>query len=165
MRRLAISDSLTGLANYRHLVDVLQSELERSGRTDRPFSVLLMDLDGLKKINDHYGHLIGSRALSRVATILRLNSRSIDTAARYGGDEFALVLPETNLSAAQQVVERVRYCLESDEEVPQLSISIGVATFPKCGVTVQQLLEYADQALYAMKEQSKRGRLEKRNSS
>ena len=165
VRTLAISDSLTGLANYRHLVDVLQSELERSGRTNRPFSVLLMDLDGLKKINDRHGHVIGSRALCRVATILRLNSRSIDTAARYGGDEFALVLPETNLSAAQQVVDRVRNCLEDDEESPQLSISIGIATFPKSGVTVQQLLEYADRALYAMKEQSKRGRLEKRNRS
>jgi diguanylate cyclase (GGDEF)-like protein len=165
VRTLAISDSLTGLANYRHLVDVLQSELERSGRTNRPFSVLLMDLDGLKKINDRYGHVIGSRALCRVATILRLNSRSIDTAARYGGDEFALVLPETNLSSAQQVVDRVRNCLEDDEEVPQLSISIGIATFPKSGVTVQQLLECADQALYAMKEHSKRGRLEKRNRS
>jgi len=165
VRTLAISDSLTGLANYRHLVDILQSELERSGRTDRAFSVLLMDLDGLKKINDRHGHVIGSRAICRVATILKMNSRSIDTAARYGGDEFALVLPETNLSAAQQVVERVRNCLEDDEEVPQLSMSIGVATFPKSGVTVQQLLEYADRALYAMKEQSKRGRLEKRNRS
>jgi diguanylate cyclase (GGDEF)-like protein len=165
VRTLAISDSLTGLANYRHLIDVLQSELERSGRTNRPFSVLLMDLDGLKKINDRHGHVIGSRALCRVATILRLNSRSIDTAARYGGDEFALVLPETTLSAAQQVVDRVRNCLEDDEESPPLSISIGIATFPKSGVTVQQLLEYADRALYAMKEQSKRGRLEKRNRS
>jgi diguanylate cyclase (GGDEF)-like protein len=162
VRTLAISDSLTGLANYRHLVDILQSELERSGRTNRPFSVLLMDLDGLKKINDRHGHVIGSRALCRVATILRLNSRSIDTAARYGGDEFALVLPETNVTAAQQVVDRVRNCLEADEEVPQLSISIGVATYPKCGGTVQQLFEFADRALYAMKEQSKRGRLEKR---
>ena len=162
VRTLAISDSLTGLANYRHLVDVLQSELERSGRTNRPFSVLLMDLDGLKKINDRHGHVIGSRALCRVATILRLNSRSIDTAARYGGDEFALVLPETNLFAAEQVVDRIRNCLMADEEVPALSISIGVATFPKCGVTVQQLLEYADQTLYVMKDQSKRGRVEKR---
>ncbi len=83
-----------------------------------------MDLDGLKKINDRHGHVIGSRALNRVATILRLNSRSIDTAARYGGDEFALVLPETNLAAAQQVVDRVRNCLEEDEEIPRLSISI-----------------------------------------
>jgi diguanylate cyclase (GGDEF)-like protein len=165
VRTLAISDSLTGLANYRHLVDVLQSELERSGRTNRAFSVLLMDLDGLKKINDRHGHLIGSRALCRVATILRLNSRSIDTAARYGGDEFALVLPETNLAAAQQVVDRVRNCLEEDEEVPRLSVSIGIATFPKSGATVQQLLEHADRALYAMKEQSKRGRLEKRSRS
>ncbi len=165
VRTLAISDSLTGLANYRHLVDILQSELERSGRTNRPFSVLLMDLDGLKKINDRHGHVIGSRALCRVATILRLNSRSIDTAARYGGDEFALVLPETNVTAAEQVVERIRNCLLADEEVPQLSISIGVATFPKCGVTVQQLLEFADRALYTMKEQSKRGRTEKRKRS
>jgi diguanylate cyclase (GGDEF)-like protein len=165
VRTLAISDSLTGLANYRHLIDILQSELERSGRTNRPFSILLMDLDGLKKINDRHGHVIGSRALCRVATILQLNSRSIDTAARYGGDEFALVLPETNLSAAQQVVERIRQCLEDDDEVPHLSISIGVATFPKSGVTVQQLLEHADRALYAMKEQSKKGRLEKRNRS
>ena len=165
VRTLAISDSLTGLANYRHLVDILQSELERSGRTNRPFSILLMDLDGLKKINDRHGHVIGSRALCRVGTILQLNCRSIDTAARYGGDEFALVLPETNLSAAQQVVDRIRQCLEDDEEVPHLSISIGVATFPKSGVTVQQLLEHADRALYAMKDQSKKGRLEKRNRS
>jgi diguanylate cyclase (GGDEF)-like protein len=162
VRTLAISDSLTGLANYRHLVDILQSELERSGRTNRPFSVLLMDLDGLKKINDRHGHVIGSRALCRVATILRLNSRSIDTAARYGGDEFALVLPETNTTAAEQVADRIRNCLSDDEEVPVLSISIGVATFPKCGGSVQELLEYADRALYAMKEQSKRGRTENR---
>jgi diguanylate cyclase (GGDEF)-like protein len=165
VRTLAISDSLTGLANYRHLVDILQSELERSGRTSRPFSVLLMDLDGLKKINDHLGHVIGSRALCRVATILRLNSRSIDTAARYGGDEFALVLPETNTSAAEQVADRVRECLSDDEEMPRLSISIGVATFPKCGSSVQELLEYADRALYEMKDQSKRSRLEKRKPS
>jgi diguanylate cyclase (GGDEF)-like protein len=162
VRTLAISDSLTGLANYRYLIDILQGELERSGRTNRAFSLLLMDLDGLKKINDRHGHVIGSRALCRVATILRLNSRSIDTAARYGGDEFALVLPETNTLAAEQVVERVRNCLLADGELPQLSLSIGIATFPKCGVTVQQLLEYADRALYAMKEQSKRGRVEKR---
>src|ERR1700676_3780753 len=165
VRILAISDSMTGLANYRRLVDVLKSELERSGRTNRSFSVLLMDLDGLKKINDRHGHVIGSRALCRVAAILLLNCRSIDTAARYGGDEFALVLPETKVLAAEQVADRVRNCLMADEEVPQLSISIGVATFPKCGVTVQELLEFADRSLYVMKEHSKRGGLEKRRSS
>src|SRR6202790_4039275 len=124
VRILAISDSLTGLANYRRLVDILQSELERSGRTARSFSVLLMDLDGLKVINDRHGHITGSRALCRVAETLRLHCRSIDTAARYGGDEFALVLPETSEAAARQVVERVRNCLETDEEVPRLSLSI-----------------------------------------
>ncbi len=158
VRTLAISDSLTGLANYRRLVDVLQSELERSGRTNRSFSVLLMDLDGLKTINDRYGHIAGSHALCRVADTLRLHCRSIDTAARYGGDEFALVLPETGDLPAQQVADRIRDRLEIDEEIPRLSLSIGIATFPRCGTSVQQLLEFADRALYVMKERSKRGR-------
>jgi diguanylate cyclase (GGDEF)-like protein len=161
VRTLAISDSLTGLANYRRLVDVLQSELERSGRTNRSFSVLLMDLDRLKGINDRYGHLAGSRALCRVADILRLHCRSIDTAARYGGDEFALVLPETNELAARQVADRIRDRLRVDEEIPPIGLSIGIATFPQRGNSVQQLLESADRALYTMKEQSKRGKAQK----
>lgn len=151
VRILAISDSLTGLANYRRLIDVLQSELERSGRTNRSFSILLMDLDGLKRINDRYGHLAGSHALCRVASNLRLNCRSIDTAARYGGDEFALVLPETKESSARQVADRIQNCLSADEETPRLSLSIGIATYPQCGATAQHLLEYADRALYEMK--------------
>lgn len=151
VRILAISDSLTGLANYRRLIDVLQSELERSGRTNRSFSILLMDLDGLKRINDQYGHLAGSHALCRVASILRLNCRSIDTAARYGGDEFALVLPETKESSARQVADRIQNCLSADEETPRLGLSIGIATYPQCGATAQHLLEYADRALYEMK--------------
>jgi diguanylate cyclase (GGDEF)-like protein len=121
-----------------------------------------MDLDGLKVINDRHGHVIGSRALCRVAASLQLNCRSIDTAARYGGDEFALVLPETNAFAAQQVADRVRNCLDREEEIPRLSLSVGIATFPQSGVTVQQLLESADRALYAMKDHSKRGKLERR---
>src|SRR6267154_451830 len=161
VRTLAISDSLTGLANYRHLVDVLQNELERSGRTNRSFSVLLMDLDRLKGINDRYGHIAGSHALCRVADTLRLQCRSIDTAARYGGDEFALVLPETGEIAAQQVADRIRDCLEIDEEIPRLSMSIGLATFPQSGNSVQQLLESADCALYAMKEKLKTGKAQR----
>jgi diguanylate cyclase (GGDEF)-like protein len=158
VRILAISDSLTGLANYRRLVDVMQNELERSGRTSRSFSILLMDLDRLKGINDRYGHLAGSRALCRVANILRLQCRSIDTAARYGGDEFALVLPETGEAAARQVADRILDRLEADQEIPRLSLSIGLATFPRSGNSVQLLLESADRALYTMKDQSKTGR-------
>jgi diguanylate cyclase (GGDEF)-like protein len=161
VRTLAISDSLTGLANYRRLVDIVQVELERSGRTNRSFSVLLMDLDGLKIINDRYGHLVGSRALCRVADILRLNCRSVDTAARYGGDEFALVLPETSEVAAQQVADRIHDRLEHDTEFPRLSLSIGIATFPQSGNSVQQLLETADGTLYAKKEQSKGRKVQK----
>jgi diguanylate cyclase (GGDEF)-like protein len=155
VRILAISDSLTGLANYRRLVDVVQSELERSGRTNRPFSLLLMDLDGLKIINDRFGHLAGSRSLCRVADILRVNSRSVDTPARYGGDEFALVLPETTEFAARQVADRVQKCLESDREEPSLRMSIGVASFPESGITAHQLFEVADQELYKMKARTK----------
>jgi|SRR5882672_2065583 len=165
VRILAISDSLTGLANYRRLIDVLQNELERSGRTNRAFSILLMDLDGLKLINDRHGHLAGSRALCRVATILRLNCRSIDTAARYGGDEFALVLPETKEFAALQVADRIRNCLADDDETPSLSLSIGIATFPQCGATVQKLIEHADRAMYDMKEKSKSGKPQRHRRS
>ena len=160
VRTLAISDSLTGLANYRRLIEILQSELDRSGRTNRSFSLLLMDLDGLKLLNDQHGHLTGSRALCRVADALRMHCRSIDTAARYGGDEFALVLPEADEFAAQQVAQRIRKRLEEEAEEPHLSLSAGAATFPRDGATVSDLLEAADRTLYAMKQQSKRASLQ-----
>ena len=100
LRRQALSDSLTGLANHRHLFDVLHAEICRSKRTEREFSLLLLDLDGLKAVNDRFGHQTGNRALCRMAQILADCSRSVDTAARQGGDEFALVLPETGAAAA-----------------------------------------------------------------
>jgi diguanylate cyclase (GGDEF)-like protein len=156
VRHRAISDSLTGLANYRRFIEALQSELERSGRTNRQFSVLLMDLDKLKEINDRYGHQTGTRAICRVAEVLRQHCRAVDTAARYGGDEFSLLLPETDETAARRVASRIKRHLENNTEEPKLSVSIGVATHPLHGASVQHLLESADQELYAQK--ASRGR-------
>ena len=104
VRSMSVTDPLTSLANYRRLISVMEAELDRSRRTQRPFSVVLLDMDGLKTINDRFGHLTGSRALVRLGKILRNHSRAIDTAARYGGDEFALVLPEAGRDIATRVI-------------------------------------------------------------
>ncbi len=151
VRTLAVSDSLTGLANYRRLISVIEAELDRSRRTQRPFSVVLFDMDGLKAINDQYGHLTGSRAIVRLGKVLRSHSRAIDTAARYGGDEFAIVLPEAGKDIASRIVSRIRERLVSDAEVPAISASAGVAAFPEDGDTPEKLLAAADRALYRMK--------------
>jgi diguanylate cyclase (GGDEF)-like protein len=155
VRSMAVTDPLTGLSNYRRLIGVLEAELDRSRRTQRPFSVVLLDMDGLKIINDQYGHLTGSRALVRISKILRNHSRAIDTAARYGGDEFALVLPEAGKDIASRVVSRVRERLSAEPEQPVLSVSAGVAAFPEDGDTPEKLLGAADRALYAMKHPGK----------
>ena len=148
---LAVTDPLTGLGNYRRLLDVLHAEIERSGRTGRPFAVLLLDLDGLKAINDRYGHLAGSRALCRLGDLLRSSCRAIDTAARYGGDEFAVILPETSARAAGFVASRIRKQLGLDSQQPLLSASVGVAAYPHDGETIEALLGRADRELYGMK--------------
>ena len=152
LRRQASSDSLTGLANHRRLFEVLQAEISRSMRTQREFSLLLLDLDGLKEINDGSGHQTGDRALCRLAQILTDCRRSIDTAARQGGDEFALVLPETGAAAANLVARRICDLLARDAEEPALSVSVGVASYPKDADTVGTLLYAADRALYDTKD-------------
>lgn len=151
LEALAITDPLTGLANYRRLIAVIDGELERAKRAEREFAVILFDLDGLKKINDKHGHLVGSRALVRLADAIRQNCRAIDTPARLGGDEFALVLPETSQEQAQLVAERIRNRLAGDAEKPKATVSTGVSVFPVGGTTLEQLLGAADQALYGMK--------------
>ncbi|HVH68829.1 MAG TPA: MASE1 domain-containing protein [Gemmatimonadales bacterium] len=156
LRRLAVSDPLTGLANYRQLVQALDVEIRRSSRTERPFAVVLMDLDGLKQINDQHGHLVGSLALRRVAETLLGSCRGIDTAARFGGDEFALVLPETGDAAAWHVARRVAERVSRDGEKPKLSVSIGVAVHPRDGATLETLLNAADRSLYEIKAQRHR---------
>ncbi len=150
-RVLAVRDPLTGLANYRLLIDRLGSEIKRYGRDGHPFSILLLDLDGLKKINDAHGHVVGSLALCRMAEVLHLSCRAIDTPARYGGDEFALVLPGTSAEAAGRVARRISQRLSEDLEVPRLSASIGIAEYPRDGLTTEHILSAADRALYEEK--------------
>jgi diguanylate cyclase (GGDEF)-like protein len=149
--RLAASDSLTGLANHRRLLEALENEIQRSRRTGREFAVLLFDLDGLKKINDRYGHLTGSRAIKRLGVVLRNSSRTIDTPARYGGDEFAVVLPESGAREAEQAAGRICEKLAQDGEEPSVSVSVGQAVYPTDGTSIEQLLGAADLALYRMK--------------
>jgi diguanylate cyclase (GGDEF)-like protein len=151
VRHLAVSDPLTGLANYRRLLDVLEKETERSNRTGRPFSILLIDVDGLKKINDTYGHLVGSRAICRLADTLRLNIRAVDTAARYGGDEFVLVLPEARENDAHKVAMRIHEVMRNDPEKPLVSASIGVSTYRGESGRIEKLLSDADKDLYRHK--------------
>ncbi|MGE5802141.1 MAG: MASE1 domain-containing protein [Gemmatimonadota bacterium] len=154
-RELAVTDPLTGLANHRQLVNSLEGEIKRSRRTAQPLAVVLLDLDGLKQINDRYGHLAGSLAIRRVAEALLGSCRATDTAARFGGDEFALVLPETGEAAAWHVARGVADRLATDVEKPNLSISVGVAVYPGHGETVEALLNAADAALYETKERRK----------
>lgn len=151
IRLLAVSDPLTGLANYRQLIESLEAEIKRFDRTGRPFVVLLLDLDGLKKINDAHGHLAGSRALCRLADMLRLYSRGVDTAARYGGDEFVLILPETDAEAGRMVAQRICKRLAEDGELPKITVSIGLAVCPDDGETIHEILAAADRDLYREK--------------
>jgi diguanylate cyclase (GGDEF)-like protein/PAS domain S-box-containing protein len=151
LRQQAARDPLTGLANYRYLAGVLESEIERSKRTGREFALLLFDLDGLKQINDRYGHMTGSEALCRLADVLATGCRNIDTAARFGGDEFAVVLPESGAESAHSVAQRLCYDFADDGRRPKLSVSVGIAIYPTDGEALDTLFTAADLELYAMK--------------
>jgi diguanylate cyclase (GGDEF)-like protein len=157
VQRMAITDPLTGLGNYRHMETFLTNEIQRSGRLGHPFSILLIDMDSLKTINDLYGHLVGTRAIRRLSEILKQLARSIDALIRYGGDEFVVVLPETGKNDAVEVAERISRGVQMSQEHPSLSVSIGVAAFPDEGTTLEQLLSAADKDLYRMKAAKKLG--------
>ena len=151
LQHLAASDALTGLANYRRFMEVLTEEMNRSQRTGRPFAILLLDLDGMKQINDRHGHIVGNLVLNRLTQVLLSCGRNIDTAARFGGDEFAMLLLDTDGKAAQQVAGRVMKQLAADQEAPRMTVAIGIGAYPSDGETIERLLEAADRALYQMK--------------
>lgn len=155
LRQQAARDPLTGLANWRQLAGALENEIERSKSTGRQFALLLFDLDGLKEINRRYGHITGSEALCRLADVLAAGCRDIDTAARFGGDEFAVILPETGAEAARMVAQRLCDNLEGDARVPKVTASVGIAVYPADGEAMDMLVTAADVEMYAMKEQVK----------
>ncbi len=151
----AITDGLTGVKTHRFLMEALSSEWKRSTRTNRVFALVLMDLDRFKFVNDFYGHLEGDVVLQRVGHILEQNCRSSDVVARYGGDEFVILMPETSVEQATQLASKLRGWVASDPLLRDKNItaSFGIAGFPVHGSTPQELIQVADSSMYLSKHQ------------
>jgi diguanylate cyclase (GGDEF)-like protein len=158
---LSLTDDLTQLYNSRYLDLVRESK--RASRNGSPLSLLFMDLDGLKAVNDTYGHLAGSRALVEAAEVIRRLARETDVVARFGGDEFALVLPDTGSEGAAAVGERIRERVAAQAFLQdaglniRLTLSVGVATLPDAAATAEELVRSADTAMYRVKGSGKNG--------
>jgi diguanylate cyclase (GGDEF)-like protein len=159
----ALHDELTGLPNRVLLFDRIEHALRVSTRTDHPLAILFIDLDGFKAVNDHHGHLAGSQALVEAAGVIRVSARETDVVARFGGDEFAIVLPDTGTDGAMAVGDRVRELIASHRFLHgeglsiALTVSVGVATLPDVSISADGLIHAADTAMYWVKDRGKNG--------
>jgi len=157
IKELTIIDDVTGLYNSRHLHALLEAEIARSLRFETPFSLIFLDLDFFKKVNDTHGHLIGSRLLKEVGQLLKFNLRTIDWGLRYGGDEFILILPRTGKDEALMVCQRLRQTLNETVffEKEKLNIHVfaswGIATYPTDAQDKEGLIKLSDQSMYLVK--------------
>ena len=151
----AITDGLTGVKTHRFFMEALSAEWKRSTRAGRSFALVLMDLDRFKFVNDFYGHLEGDLVLQRVGHILETNCRRSDVVARYGGDEFVILMPETNMEHARQLASKLRGWVSADPLLREknISASFGIACYPLHGSSPQELIQVADASMYLSKHQ------------
>jgi diguanylate cyclase (GGDEF)-like protein len=161
-QELTVVDDLTGLYNYRYFSRKLSTEVVRARRYRLPFSVIMIDIDWFKKCNDTYGHLFGNRVLQDLALRIKESVREVDVVCRYGGEEFAVILPQTKKADAQMIGERIRRRVESTEFSAEgegshvkITVSLGVASYPENGETSRELVTNVDQALYLAKGRGK----------
>ena len=161
VKNLSIRDGLTDLFNHRHSIDLVANEFERVGRYEGGLSLLMVDIDHFKKINDEHGHQAGDTVLREVARILKDNLRTVDALGRYGGEEFLALLPHTGREEATQTAERLRRAIHEhtfragDREL-RATISVGIACYPSAVVdSPHALIREADKALYRAKEQGR----------
>jgi diguanylate cyclase (GGDEF)-like protein len=150
---MAVTDSLTGLYVRRYFIVKLQEEIHRAERYNKPLSVVMVDLDRFKKINDTYGHDAGDRALKTISQFFQKNIRDIDAIGRYGGEEFVMLIPDADKKAAFCLAERLRKELAKVklEDLPPITISLGIATYPSDGTDIEELIKKADAAMYEAK--------------
>jgi diguanylate cyclase (GGDEF)-like protein len=158
IQKQALTDALTNLPNHRALVDQLEQDLEHARRYKRPFSLLFFDADRFKQINDTYGHAAGDSTLQEIGIRTRRNLREGDTLGRFGGEEFVVLLPETDCQQAMLIAERIRSEVAASpisspglEEGISITLSIGISSYPEDGTSERELLSQADEAMYLAK--------------
>ncbi len=153
VKEQAVTDGLTGLYNRRYFEEYLDKEVKRAQRQNQPFSIIGIDLDFLKKINDAYGHAYGDIAIKAVADVLKHNARTVDTAARLGGEEFSVILPGVDSKGAMVAAERIRKAIEETplDTIGHITASIGVGTFLEHSDNIEEIIELTDQAMYQSK--------------